>query len=128
MNDILTNPLKLGGLIFVACFCVIFGLYLSEGPKFADAENLQEAKEAADYFINDWQSQYDELCDGPRNDAQKEKFAELASYVQTIWDAPYKFSDKLDYSIQKKAADYISKKMEKHPDLKALGYSTINCW
>lgn len=98
-------------------------------PSFSDSNNYEEGKEAADFFMNDWQEHYDDLCAGPRNGNQKKEFADLGKTMRAIYEGPY-LANKLDFEIQKKLIDYVSEKMKNdYPDLEELAlHEMINCW
>jgi hypothetical protein len=115
------------GLLAIFILAVFLGSGGNE-EQLSEATNIEEAKSAVDYFINSWEQQYRELCDGPKNGTTKEKFSELSQYIRTIEEAGEKCV-KLDGEIQMKVQEYAREQIKKYPHLLALSdYGTIECW
>ena len=120
--------------VFIGSFIimVIYFFYsifssLDFSPTFSEADNLQEAKKAADSFIDVWKENYEELCKKERTQDLKYEFLELGIAIGTAWDVK-SFCKKLSEDDKQKALDYTLSTLRKEKNLIDLEKSKINCW
>ena len=92
------------------------------------AKNLQSTKDEIDDVYDACQDEYEDFCDGPRNDQMKEGLQTLTNNLVRAESWCYK-NENLSYDEQSAASDYALSRIKDYPDLYKLKISgTINCW
>ena len=99
-----------------------------EPTQLSEVENVNDAIKRVDYVIGLWDKDYRELCDGPRNDSNKEAFSGLSEEIREYYGAGEKCIY-LDYSQQSQVQEYVTDKLSDYPHLVNLSsYGSIDCW
>ena len=126
------NILKqFGALIIVVIFVILaFGStdeVFGNGNQFRQAKSIEEAAGIAEKYLNDFQSDYNDLCGKAKNRTLREKFLALEKKVA---DLPSYADDceNLDYDKQQTLRNYIESGIRKRPELKNLIEGKIDCW
>ena len=92
------------------------------------AKNLEDTKDEIDDVYEACQDEYEDFCDGPRNDQMKEGLQILTNNLVRAESWCYK-NENLSYDAQSAASAYALSRIKDYPDLYKLKISgTINCW
>jgi hypothetical protein len=123
------NPF--GALLVVLIFVLLaFGstddVFGSISP-FRQAKSIEEAALVAEKYLNDYLSEYNDLCGKAKNRSLREKFLALEKKVA---DLPSQADncENLDYDKQRSLRNYIENGIKKRPVLKNLIEGNIDCW
>jgi hypothetical protein len=111
--------------VFISFAFLMKSFFIDPKP-LSEVSNLEDGKKRVDYIIDDWNEEYIELCEGPRNGTTKEKFFDLSSDI-AIYGLGEK-CEKLDYRLQMDIQEYANKEILKYPHLLHLEEGTIDCW
>ena len=111
--------------ITIACFLLTS---CGEPTPLSEVDNFEDAKKRVDYVVELWDESYRELCDGPRNDSNKEAFSGLSEEIREYYGAGEKCTH-LDYSQQSQVQEYVMNKLSNYPHLvKLRDYGEVDCW
>ena len=108
-------------------FLVFSAVSCNSDPSFSKARNLDEAKIAAKFFVENWKDTYSELCNKDRSQDLKYEFLQLAATIGTAWDA-HSFCKNLNENEKNEAQEYILELLYEEQDLIDLYNSKTNCW
>jgi hypothetical protein len=112
-------------LAFIAFIFLMKACFVDAKP-LSKISNVEEGKRRVDYIIDEWNEEYGDLCEEPRNGTTKEKFFDLSSEI-AIYGLGEK-CEKLDYRLQKDVQEYANQKILKYPHLLHLEEGYIDCW
>lgn len=117
----ITTILLFGGFIF-------FGYSSGEESDIHAATSLEEAKEEVDDLVSTYQDEYNELCQGPRNDQAKDNFLELSKKIRSL-ESCGSGCEKLDYDVQTQVNHYAFEKVNNNSGFeKLIDEGSIECW
>jgi len=120
-NKIILNALLIGIFIFM-------GVSSGEESDIHSVSTYDEAKEEVDNLYSQYKDEYSELCDGPRNGQNKEKFAELGDKIRSL-EICGEGCEKLDGEIQLEVSNYARNKISSNNNFTSLAHEgMINCW
>ena len=115
-------------------YIIIFGIFIFMGISSGEesdihsASTYEEAIEEVDNLYSQYKDEYSELCDGPRNGQNKEKFAELGDKIRSL-EVCGEGCEKLDGEIQIKLSTYARNKISSNNNFNSLAHEgMINCW
>ncbi len=118
---IILSALTIGIFIFM-------GVSSGEESDIHSASTYEEAKEEVDNLYYQYKDEYSELCDGPRNGQNKEKFAELGDKIRNLENCG-EGCEKLDGEIQLEVSNYARNKISSNNNFTSLAHEgMINCW
>lgn len=94
-----------------------------------DASDLEGVMEEIDDAFDDFQDEYESLCEEKRNDQLKKKYMKLMGDIQSVIEAPWE-NENLSGREQNQGVEYAQKKLKKYKGLYKLagGGGTIDCW
>ena len=124
------TSIKLFASFLLFGFFIFLGFGSDEEEGIQNANSYEEATKEIDNIISNYQEEYKELCEGPRNPQTETKFLNLAKRLLSLSECGNK-CEKLDRDVQIKVSEYSRKKIESDQDLKSVLFGTgahPKCW
>ena len=116
-------------IIIVSIFLFIAASSGNPGSGVKNASDLGDVMEEIDDAFDDFQDEYESLCDEKRNDQLKKKYMDLMGKIQSVVEAPWE-NENLSATEQNQGVDYAQEKLRKYKGLYELagGSGKIDCW
>lgn len=116
-------------IIIVSIFLFIAAGSDNPASGVRNASDLEDVMEEIDDAFDDFQDEYESLCEEKRNDQLKKKYMELMGNIQSVVEAPWE-NENLSATEQNQGVDYAQEKLRKYKGLYKLagGGGKIDCW
>lgn len=95
---------------------------------FDSINSVEDGKSLITSSLENYQSKYQELCGGKRNDDLKYEYQEINNSIHSLYEIGNNCKN-LSYQEQNQLTQFVMDELEKFPDLKKLSQTgNVNCW